>query len=173
MVQQGSGPTVNVSFWAGAKVLGNALYGVAKCATDRLTADMAHDLAGAGVTVVSLYPGMVRTEKVLEAAAFLDSRFGVTSVLGRAVGDRAADPKVERRSVRPWSPPRSRANAGRLDVDGRCPTPLTLDNRAKNARAALARAPDAPRHTRRRRWSAKPLTRACRLDVVQEETTAL
>ena len=93
MVEQGSGLIVNVSFWSAQKYIGNALYGVAKCATDRLTADMAHDLQGTGVTVVSLYPGMVRTEKVLEAAAFLDlSNSESPQFIGRAVAHLAGDP---------------------------------------------------------------------------------
>ena len=48
MVGQGSGLIVNVSFWSAQKFIGNTLYGVAKCATDRLTADMAHDLRAPG-----------------------------------------------------------------------------------------------------------------------------
>ena len=45
---------------------------VSKAATDKMTADMAVELRPYGVTVVSLYPGLVRTEKVMEAAAWLD-----------------------------------------------------------------------------------------------------
>jgi len=33
-----------------------------------MSADMAHELRDTGVTVVSLYPGLVRTEAVMEAA---------------------------------------------------------------------------------------------------------
>jgi NAD(P)-dependent dehydrogenase (short-subunit alcohol dehydrogenase family) len=66
------GLIVNVSFWAAQKYVGNTAYGVAKAATDKLSADLAHELAPHGATAVSLYPGLVRTERVLEAAAFLD-----------------------------------------------------------------------------------------------------
>src|SRR6185312_15609564 len=62
MVAAGSGLIVNISYWAAQKYLGNALYGCAKAATDKLTSDMAHELASHGVCVVSLYPGLVRTE---------------------------------------------------------------------------------------------------------------
>ena len=41
---------------------------VSKAATDKMTAGMAVELEPHGVAVVSLYPGMVRTEKVMEAA---------------------------------------------------------------------------------------------------------
>ena len=46
---------------AAQKHLGNVAYGVAKAATDKMTADMAEELRSHGVSVVSLYPGLVRT----------------------------------------------------------------------------------------------------------------
>ena len=69
MVARGSGLIVNISFWASQKHIGNVAYGVSKAATDKMTADMAVELRPYGVTVVSLYPGLVRTEKVMQAAA--------------------------------------------------------------------------------------------------------
>ena len=45
------------AFWAAQKHMGNVIYGVAKAATDKMTADMAHELRPHGVAVVSLYPG--------------------------------------------------------------------------------------------------------------------
>jgi len=72
MVRRGRGLIVNISFWAAQKHIGNVAYGVSKAATDKLTADMAAELRPHGVTVVSLYPGLVRTEKVMEAAQWLD-----------------------------------------------------------------------------------------------------
>jgi dehydrogenase/reductase SDR family protein 1 len=68
MVEQRSGLIVNISFWVAQKHIGNVAYGVSKAATDKLTAEMAHELKPYGVAVVSLYPGLVRTEKVMEAA---------------------------------------------------------------------------------------------------------
>ena len=38
---------------------------MAKAATDKMAADMAHELKPHGVTAVSLYPGLARTEAVL------------------------------------------------------------------------------------------------------------
>jgi len=46
----------------------NLLYGLAKAATDKMTADMAHEPRPHGIAVFSLYPGLVRTETVMEAA---------------------------------------------------------------------------------------------------------
>lgn len=42
----------------------NVAYGVGKQAVDRLSADTAHELKDQGVTVVSLWPGIVRTELI-------------------------------------------------------------------------------------------------------------
>ena len=78
MVAQRRGLIVNISFWAAQKHLGNVAYGVSKAATDKMTMDMAAELRPHGVAVVSLYPGLVRTEKVMEAAAYPGSeQFGV------------------------------------------------------------------------------------------------
>ena len=68
MVPQRQGLIVNISFWAAQKHMGNVIYGVAKAATDKMTSDMAHELQPYGICVVSLYPGLVRTEAVVEAA---------------------------------------------------------------------------------------------------------
>ena len=62
MVTQGSGLIVNVSSAAAAQYFGCVAYGVGKAALDRFTADAAIELAGHGVTVVSIWPGAVRTE---------------------------------------------------------------------------------------------------------------
>src|SRR5204863_183161 len=80
------GLVANISFWAAQKHVGNVPYGVAKAATDKMTADMAHELREHNVAVVSLYPGLVRTEKVMDAAAYLDlSNSESPRFIGRAV----------------------------------------------------------------------------------------
>ena len=75
MMPQGRGLIVNISVWAAQKFIGNTIYGVSKAATDKLTADMAHELRTCGVSVISLYPGLVRTESVLAAASQAGSRW--------------------------------------------------------------------------------------------------
>lgn len=66
MVPRRRGLLVQVSSFGGASYTFNVAYGVAKCALDRLTADMARELAGDGVDAVTIYPGVVRTEGNLE-----------------------------------------------------------------------------------------------------------
>jgi len=57
MIAQASGLIVNVSFFAAQKDNSGVAYGVAKAASDRMAATMAHELREHGVAAVSLYPG--------------------------------------------------------------------------------------------------------------------
>ncbi len=59
---------VNVSSSGSQSYGHNVLYGAGKAALDKMTSDMAHELAGTSVSVVSLWPGLVRTE-LLELGA--------------------------------------------------------------------------------------------------------
>jgi dehydrogenase/reductase SDR family protein 1 len=129
MVAQRSGLIVNISFWAARKRVGNVAYGVSKAATDKMTADMASELRAHGVAAVSLYPGLVRTEKVMEAAAFLDlSNSESPQFVGRAVAALAADPNVLQRSGQALVAAALALEYGFTDVDGKQPRPLTLDD---------------------------------------------
>lgn len=128
MVAQGSGGLiVNISFWSAQKHIGNTAYGVAKAATDKLTADMAHELKPHGVTAVSLYPGLVRTEKVMEAAAWLDLSISESpEFAGLAVAALAADPDLLRHSGSALVVAQLAQEYGFADIDGKQPRPLTL-----------------------------------------------
>ncbi|KAK1152935.1 dehydrogenase/reductase SDR family member 1 [Acipenser oxyrinchus oxyrinchus] len=66
MVQAGRGLIVIISSTGGLWYDFNVPYGVGKAACDRLACDGAVELRGAGVAMVSLWPGAVRTETVLE-----------------------------------------------------------------------------------------------------------
>ena len=127
MVANRSGLIVNISFWAAQKHIANVAYGVSKAATDKMTIDMATELQPYGVAVVSLYPGLVRTEKVMEAAAWLDlSNSESPEFVGRAVAALAADPDVIRHSGKVLVAASLAAEYGFTDVDGKTPRPLTL-----------------------------------------------
>ena len=129
MVKQQAGLIVNISFWSARKHLGNVAYGVAKAATDKLTADAAHELRPHCVTVVSLYPGLVRTEKVIESAAFLDLRNSESpEFTGRAVAALAGDPHVASRSGQALVSAQLAREYGFLDIDGTQPLPLTVED---------------------------------------------
>lgn len=128
MVKQQSGLIVNISFWAAQKYVGNVAYGVSKAATDKMTADMAHELHDYNVVVVSLYPGLVRTEKVMEAAAWLDlSNSESPRFIGRSVVALASDSKAVDKSGKILVAASLAEEYGFSDIDGKKPRPLTLD----------------------------------------------
>lgn len=130
MVAAGDGLIANISSSGAAEYAWHVAYGVGKCALDRVTADTAHELEGTGVSVVSLWPGLVLTERTKGAAAALpDLDFdGAESqrFTGRAVAALAADPNRRRYSGQAV-PARTLADDyGFTDVDGTLPNgPLT------------------------------------------------
>lgn len=127
MVASQSGLIVNISFWAAQKHIANVAYGVSKAATDKMTADMAVELRPYGVTAVSLYPGLVRTEKVMEAAPWLDLKNSESpEFIGRAVAALAADPNVIRYTGTVLLAASLAVEYGFTDIDGTTPRPLTL-----------------------------------------------
>jgi dehydrogenase/reductase SDR family protein 1 len=127
MIARRSGLIVNISFWAAQKHIGNVAYGVSKAATDKMTADMAIELKPHGVAVISLYPGLVRTEKVMEAAQWLDlTNSESPEFIGRAVAALAADPDVMRHTGKVLVAASLAIEYGFTDTDGKTPRPLTL-----------------------------------------------
>ena len=83
--------------------------------------------AGGGVTVVSLYPGLVRTEKVMEAAPWLDMTNSESpEFIGRAVAALATDPDVLRHTGKILVAAALAKEYGFTDLDGTTPRPLTL-----------------------------------------------
>ena len=100
---------------------------MAKAATDKMTADMSHELRAYNVAVVSLYPGLVRTERVLEASGWLDlSNSESTRFIGRAVVALARDPQVMEKTGQVVIAASLAQEYGFTDVDGKMPRPLTL-----------------------------------------------
>lgn len=126
MVPACRGLIIHISSWAAQSYGGNVVYGLAKAATDRMAADMAHQLRPHGVTVVSLYPGLVRTEAVLAAGVFDLSNSESPEFIGRAVAALASDAEVSRRSGSVLVAAAVAAEYGFTDIDGRQPRPLTL-----------------------------------------------
>lgn len=131
MTAQRSGLIVNISFWAAQRRIGNAIYGAAKAATDKLSADMAAELAPFGVAAVSLYPGLVRTEAVMAAAA--QGAFDLAGsespeFIGRVIAALAEDPALMARSGQALVAAAVAQKLGVVDIDGAQPRPLTLDD---------------------------------------------
>lgn len=127
MIARQSGLIVNISTWAAQKHIGNVAYGVSKAATDKMTADMAIELKPHGVTVVSLYPGRVRTEKVMEAAQWFDmSNSESPEFTGSAIAALATDPNLIRHTGQVLVAAALAGDYGFTDIDGRTPRPLTI-----------------------------------------------
>jgi NAD(P)-dependent dehydrogenase (short-subunit alcohol dehydrogenase family) len=121
------GLIVHLSHWAAQKHQSNVAYGVSKAATDKMTAHMAHELKVHGVTVVSLYPGLVRTENVMQFAAYIDlSNSESPEFTGRVVAALAVDPDVARVSGQWLVVAALAADYGIADIDGKHPRPLTV-----------------------------------------------
>lgn len=101
MIEAKRGLIVNVSSF-GAKIYAvSVAYGVGKAGVDRMSRDMARELRPHNVAAVSLWPGIVRTERLLREPERLgfDPTHGESPTLsGRAVAALAADPQVLTRS---------------------------------------------------------------------------
>lgn len=129
MVEQKSGLIVNISYWAAQKEIGNLIYGVSKAATDRMAKAMGHELRKYNVAAVSLYPGVVRTERVMRAAEFIDlSNSESPQFVGRAVVALASDPEVMKKTGQVLVAAGIAEEYGFTDIDGRQPRPLTLED---------------------------------------------
>lgn len=129
MVKKKSGLIVNISFWSAQVYLSNTQYGVAKAAVDKMTEYMAHELKKFKVAVVSLYPGLVRTESVMKNAKHFDmSNSESPQFIGRVVAALAADPHILKKSGRVLVAAQEALEYKIKDIDGKQPRPLTLED---------------------------------------------
>lgn len=129
MTKQKSGLIVNISYWSAQKYMNNTSYGVSKAANDKMAEYMALELSKFNVAVVSLYPGLVRTESVMKSAKHFDmSNSESPQFIGRAVSALAADPNIMEKSGKVLVAAALGLEYGFTDVDGRQPKPLTLQD---------------------------------------------
>ncbi len=127
MIAQGSGLIVNISFFAAQRDDKGVIYGTAKAADDRLAACMAHDLREHQVAVVSLYPGLVRTESVMKASEYFDlSNSESPQFVGRAVAALAGDAQIMAKSGQILVSAALAQEYGFRDLDGKQPRAITV-----------------------------------------------
>ncbi|SDK95017.1 SDR family NAD(P)-dependent oxidoreductase [Arthrobacter sp. ok362] len=129
MTPRHRGLIINISFWSAQRHLGNTIYGVAKAATDKMTSDMAVELKPFAVPVVSLYPGLVRTEAVVAAAergAFDLSTSESPEFIGLVINALFHDPNLLTRTGQVLIAAAVAKELGVLDIDGSSPPALTL-----------------------------------------------
>src|SRR3954470_15067120 len=97
LVRRPGGMIVHVSSDAAQRDDLGAVYSVAKAASDRMAACMAHDLDAHDTTAFSLWPGLVSTESVVRAAEHFDMKTSESPrFVGRCVAALAADPDRRR-----------------------------------------------------------------------------
>merc|ERR1712137_699647 len=109
LLMASKGLVVNISSPGGQNRLFNVSYGVSKCALDRMAVDMGHDLQPKGVTCISLWPGMVKTERMLMGAELMGGMEKVQNegespeFVGLVVAALASDEHRLKRTARIWT----------------------------------------------------------------------
>jgi dehydrogenase/reductase SDR family protein 1 len=128
MLKQQGGVIINISFWPAQKYTGNMLYGIAKAATDKMTSDMAVELKNRNIKVISLYPGLVRTEKVMANAQYMDlTNSESPRFIGRTIAALVREPDLlDEFNGKVAIAADIARRSGVVDVDGNSPVPLTL-----------------------------------------------
>ena len=134
LIARGGGLIASISSSGAAEYAWHVAYGVGKAALDRLTSDVAHELKDHGVAVISLWPGLVKTERTVQGADTIpglnletaeSSRF-----TGRAIAALAADPKVIEKTGRAIASRDLADEYGFTDVDGTLPAGPLHDRQA-------------------------------------------
>ena len=129
MTKKKRGLIVNISYWSAQVYMSNTQYGVSKAAVDKMSAYMAHELKKFNVAVVSLYPGLVRTESVMKNARHFDmSNSESSQFIGRVIAALAADPDIMKKSGKVLVAAQEALEYGIQDIDGRQPRPLTIED---------------------------------------------
>jgi NAD(P)-dependent dehydrogenase (short-subunit alcohol dehydrogenase family) len=132
MIAQSKGLIVNVSSHGSREYLMGVSYGVGKAGVEKLTADTAKELREYGVAVVSIWPGLVKSEnRLVNAETLPDGRvmlFGLDLKYaetphfpGRAVVALATDTDPMRRSGNAFWVADLARDYGFTDIDGTIP----------------------------------------------------
>ncbi len=125
MVEQGSGLIANISSSGAGEYAWHVAYGVGKAALDRFTQDAAREFRPHGVSVVSLWPGLVLTERNEGAQKIIPGLdfTGAESLrfTGRAVAALAVDEHVLDRSGGAYASRELADEYGFVDIDGSLP----------------------------------------------------
>jgi NAD(P)-dependent dehydrogenase (short-subunit alcohol dehydrogenase family) len=130
MVAQRAGLIVNVSSAAARMYFLSVAAGVCKAGVDKITADAAVELRAHNVSVVSIWPGLVKTERVLAMGAkgVMDLSVAETPLLsGRAVVALATDNAVAARSGQAFQVSKLAREYRFTEPDGTVPAVTNLD----------------------------------------------
>ena len=132
MIEQGSGVIINVSSHGSREYLMGVVYGVGKAGVEKLNADLAKELEAYGVAVISMWPGLSKSENRLTRAVThedgrvtlhgLDLSYAETPAFpGRGAVALAADPdRLQKTGQAFWLADLAH-EYGFTDVDGTVP----------------------------------------------------
>jgi dehydrogenase/reductase SDR family member 1 len=132
MLPRERGLVVNVSSHGAVDYILSVPYGIGKAGIDKITQDAARELAGRGIAVISIWPGLVLTERIMSQATTnpdgklemygLDLSMGESPRFsGRAAAALATDPDVTARSGKSYPCSTLAREYGFTDLDGHLP----------------------------------------------------
>jgi NAD(P)-dependent dehydrogenase (short-subunit alcohol dehydrogenase family) len=128
LLARGGGLIANTSSFGGRIYMHGPAYGAGKAAVDKMAHDMAHDFRSANVAVVSLWMGLLLTERtraVFDAQPALYSGLAETAETpefsGRVIDALAKDPDLMDKSGRVFIGAELAQAYGIRDIDGRQP----------------------------------------------------
>ncbi len=128
MIRRRSGLIVNVSSPGARCYIHSPVYGIGKAGTDKMAQDIARELAEFDVAAISLWLGVVKTERTLqameaapEAYAALAPGLESPEFAGRIIHALAESDELMLRTGRTWYTAELGQELGVTDVDGRQP----------------------------------------------------
>lgn len=124
---------INISFYGARNYFVGPAYGAAKAGTDKMTFDMGVDLRDTPVSVVSLWPGFIRTEMfnmlppehMPPALAAMLPEFETPEFTARVAAALLRDPNLKQLSGQTLIGAELGVNYGILDLDGKRPKAWT------------------------------------------------
>ena len=128
LVERGGGLVVNTSSFGGGCYMHGPAYGAAKAGVDKMAHDMAEDLRPYDVAAVSLWMGMLRTERTAPMLDAASSKYGPLAAVaesaeypGRVIAALARSPLRMTYSGQVLIAAELGAELGVTDVDGTVP----------------------------------------------------
>ena len=129
MVARGSGLIINISSFGARGHLHSVLYGMSKAGLDKMAADMAVELAGTGVSALSVWPGLVKNEVM---QGFIDrglesfqgyplANAETPEFIGRVIAALADDADIAARSGHTLITAETALDYGITDIEGNQP----------------------------------------------------
>ena len=128
LLAAGAGLVVNTSSFGGRIYMHGPAYGAGKAAVDKMSHDMAVDFRPHGVAVVSIWMGLLLTERtraVFEAEPEMYADLAATAehpeFTGRVIDALARDPQIMDLSGKVWIGAELGERYGVVDIDGKQP----------------------------------------------------